>query len=70
MDKTIQDLIDFFYANKNLYGKMHGKLDLIMVRHFRSLYCKSCSNEWCDQYDDACVRRCMKWKVYNNDLEV
>lgn len=69
MDETIQNMIDFFYANKNLYGQMHGKPDMIRVRHFISLNCKDCRNEWCDPYDEIALRRCPKWKEYNNGLE-
>ena len=66
MDKTVQSLLDFFYANKRLYDAMHGKPDTRKFDNFVNEYCKHCGNHCCNPNDAAWRSECHNWHVYSD----
>jgi len=64
MDETIQDIIDFFYANKHMFEAMHGKPDTRRLDNFVEQNCKVCGNHRCDPYAVSWRSSCPNWQSY------
>ena len=69
MDDVVQEIIDFFYANRHMYDRMHGKPDCFRIEWFTEEFCKKCWKwQWgCDIHTESCRNRCVKWKKTQKD---
>ena len=61
----VEEMINFFYANKHLYERMMGKADPIRLEFFVEKICNGCGTQRCEPYNKEWRDGCPEWKAFD-----